>query len=515
MLMRSTPAPFRLFRGDAASLVERDGEVLLGFDAEGRLIASGFGGSVETGADQAPQDPASQPLALFRGDFQPLVQIGDEIIMGIGRDGRVRLQLDAEALNRVAAELPMPGGRPASPDEVLDFDVWNVRRDGEFLYFDAHIWGPVTRTYLRRGSGDPWVNARSEVLLRLLYGDELTDAPVDRNSDHFAHVLSINDGFGQSGLNGAAPENTPTDIQRVDKGFAGLAADSWLRNRRGRPMPWIGVRNEGVMGAGLDELAEGQGFTNLAACREAFATVLAPYGRRPAVDTVSLLIAGIGAADTDADYAAKLLSLIQSITTETGARQVNLFQPPGCAFDGRHASVLGTTRTFVERGALPVIPVSPMYWCARRPGSMLQPDRVSMTMLAELDGLAGPGWLPPLAFAAELDGRDLHIDFEVMDGHKLIAPTRGLLLQSDNGAIIQTAEVTPDPVTGKMTRLSLALSDIPREGVISYAFGNKAPSHDLSGTGWCSDGDLHDDWSMPSVTGQTLRRHAFSFEIRL
>ena len=502
----------KMRRGDTPSLMDIGGESVLGVDALGRLIAKLSPVAIRALAqDLAGQMPDPDPIKLGRGDAQTLVSIGEEPIMGVDASGLLQLRLDETTLSDIADRFDMPGGRPGPAELVPDFDAWNVRQDGDMIYFNAHIWGPTAREYLRYGPGDPWANAHSETLIRLVYGDEFTDTGPNVGPEHVAHILTFNDDAGQAGLNGEPKLREADDIQRAGRGFAATASDSHLKHCRG-PKHWHGVRAETVMGAELAELTTGQGFTNLVDTVEQFRVALAPYKRFPAVQSISILQ---GATEDSADYADQLLNLCGEISQKIGARQFNCYQPAGDAFKADYASVLQTPKAFVERGPLPIVLVSPVYWCERRPGSLVQITSESMTMLAELDGLAGKDWLPPLAFVAERDGNMVTIDFEVMDGRKLVSPSYGLSIASDNDVEIAGWEVVPDPVTGDMTRLMVALTDIPENGLIRYAYNNIDASFDLSGHLFCSGGDMRDDWSAPSVTGKTLHRYAFSFEFQI
>jgi hypothetical protein len=502
----------KMRRGDVTSLVDIDEESVVGIDPLGRLIAALSPASVhELAHDLSDKMTEPSPVQLRRGDSYPLVEIGGEPVQGVDGSGALNMRLDDSVLKDIAERIPLPGGRPGPAEMIPDFDAWNVRQDGEMIYFNAHIWGPTAREYLRFGPGDPWANAHSETLLRLVYGDEFTDTGPVIGPDHFTHIMTFNDDAGQAGLNGESRLAVAMDIQRSGRGFAATASDSYLHNCRG-PKHWHGVRSETVMGAELAELTQGQGFANLCDTVDQFRVALAPYNRFPAVQAVSILQ---GATEDSADYAVRLLNLCGEISQKIGARQFNCYQPVGDAFKADYASVLQTPKAFVERGPLPIVLVSPIYWCDRRPGSLVQITPESMTMLAELDGLAGKDWLPPLAFVAERSGTIVTIDFEVMAHRKLVSPSHGLSIVSDNDVEITGWEVVPDPITGEMTRLKVALTDEPRNGRIRYAYDNIEPSFDLTGHLFRSGGDMRDDWSAKSMTGKTLYRYAFAFEFQI
>lgn len=512
-------------RGDATPLVHIGDVPVVAIDGKGHLVARISPAALRETLAQMAAAPdmnfgallrISTPLSLRRGDSSTLVKIGAAPAVAVRGDGSLAARLDEQSIAHIADAIPLPGGRPEPPDHLSAYDAWGARRAGDLLYFTGNLWGDHPRDYVKRGSADPWAVSISEVLLRLTFGDEYSDAPVSVPVDHFAHLLVFDDGAGVEGLGG---DTTPQDksveeIDRVGPCFSAASADSFLRYKKGAK-PWIGVRSEAVPGATLDDLTIGVGFENLANALGHFRHVVAPYGKVAATDVVTIMH---GNSDSDPDYKAKLLHLCRKIVEATGARQINLFQPVGSAFDHDAPAVMATVEAFRERGNLPLILVAPTYPAARRPGSMLQPTADTMTMLAELDGLARRDWLPPLAFAAERDGSTIAVDFEVMDGHSLIAPSFGLRFVTDAGVDIPVlgAIVTMDPFTGKLTRLTVTLDGAPDgPGELSYAYGNVEPSFDLSGTEYRSAGDLRDDWSMPSVTGGTLYRYAFAFRFYL
>lgn len=110
-----------------------------------------------------------------------------------------------------------------------------------------------------------------------------------------------------------------------------------------------------------------------------------------------------------------------------------------------------------------MIPVSPLHWCGIAPGTVGTPDAPSMTMLASWPRRppntasswagAGLGWYGPVVIDARRSGTDLFVDFEVMEGFDLIAPTYGV---SYSGATITGMGVIADDV-GRMTLLQITL----------------------------------------------------------
>lgn len=139
-----------------------------------------------------------------------------------------------------------------------------------------------------------------------------------------------------------------------------------------------------------------------------------------------------------------------------------------------------------------------------------------MTMLAELAALAaehsfgwagtGLGWYGPVVIDARRTGTNLFVDFEVMDGFDLIAPSFGVRY---SGASITGMGVIADDV-GRMTRLQITLSTAA-PGRLDIAYGRTGTDP----TKFANRCDLRDSWSAPSRTGGTLYRYAHPVSIEV
>lgn len=394
---------------------------------------------------------------------------------------------------------------PVNAERAGDVDAWNVWQAGDLVKFTGNVWGDMPREYMRLGQGAVWANGPSRARLRLTYGDDLANASTDREPSHFAHVATLADGEGQAGLNGTVAAAPATDIQRAGAGFSGVVADQVLANSTGA-LPLIGVRSEAVAGATLAQLSTGQPMLNLKRAQTEFTRVLGPYGKTAQVDAVSILH---GAADDSATYAADLLQLTEDVIAETGALSVHVFQPAGTWQRGNWASALGTVEAWADRGDLPLVVVSPLYWLQLRAGTLATPDAASMTMLAELSALADNDWHGPHAFHAERSGTTINVDFEVMAGATLTATTEGL---SYSGGAINSVAVVAHPVSGRMTRLAITLGTAAA-GRLTYR--RAATGSDNTRLANYGTAGIADNWTAPSVTGRSLKRaaHAFEFEV--
>ncbi|WP_252927151.1 hypothetical protein [Paracoccus sp. 08] len=233
--------------------------------------------------------------------------------------------------------------------------------------------------------------------------------------------------------------------------------------------------------------------------RDQFVQQLAAYDRIGQFDAVTIMH---GAGSDSPTYAADLRALVTKLG-EAGARQINVMVPCGTSQRGDFASTQATIEAFRDRGVAPMRLVAPLYACPR--SGLVNPTPEAVTMLAELDALcaADPSWLPPMAFLARRTGNIIDVDFEVMAGFSLLPSAPVTLGLTYSGAAITTAGVVDDPLTGLMTRLRITLTTAAA-GTLRYAFGPAA-----------ADGNMRDNWSVMSRTGQPLYRHALPFQFEV
>lgn len=392
-------------------------------------------------------------------------------------------------------------------DAVPGIDAWNIQKAGGVTSFDAVIWGDTPRQYVMRDGGVAWAWAPPVMQVRLTYGDHTADSTTDRAPGHIAHIATLGDGAGQAGLAGATPTGPAADLARSGPGFAGLSAERALDDATGA-LRRYGVRSEAVPGATLADLRAGQPILNLVRARDEFARLNGLYGGTAAVDSVTVLHGGGVSSATG--YAADLVGLAGDIVQQTGARQVNVVPPSGTWQSGTDPAILGAVEALRTRGAVPLVLVSPLHWCGIKTGTLGTPDEVSMTMLAEMDALAtaeGTDWHGPIAVAATRSGSTVNVDFEVMPGRVLVAPSYGVNYSS---AAITAMTVAADPTTTRQTRLQITLASAAA-GTLRIAYGATGTDQ----TRFANRCDLRDDWSAPSVTGGTLRRYALpaQFEV--
>ncbi len=518
--------------GDSAVLVTMNGVPVTGYNAAGQMlaepapqmVAATFAGVTPAQADQIAQqsdyvaglilDEAMRP-----GDSAIAMRLNGVAIMGVTPEGHIDLRLAPGALADIAARLdlddmvieaaPLP-----STDLAGDVDAWNVWQRDSLVYFTGRVWGDRDRGYVRMlPNGEAWAQAPSLMQVHLAYGDHTANIAPSIVPSHVVHIATLADGFDQAGLDGAAPTGPAADFARAGAGFAGLIADCELEAATGA-LPRFGARSEAVEGASLADLGTGQPLANLTRAATEFARLAALYGGSSHVRSVSILHAGDAASATA--YRDDLLGLVEAVSLATSADMIGVFGPAGTWDDGTDPAILGAVDALAARGGLPMIPVSPLHWCGIAPGTVGTPDAPSMTMLAELAAQAaehsfgwagaGLGWYGPVVIDARRSGTDLFVDFEVMEGFDLIAPTYGV---SYSGATITGMGVIADDV-GRMTRLQITLS-AASAGRLDVAYGRTGTDP----TKFANRSDLRDSWSAPSRTGGTLYRYAHPVSIEV
>lgn len=496
--------PSSVFRGEGMIIAEMDGIPVVGLSSTGELLAH-FPDDLGREAAQEIVDEALGPTTVVRGEGLTLAEMDGVPILGFNAQGQLLAHFPDDLINP-----PDGGATPESPDIVGDqYDAWNVWNAEGTVYFTTHqIYGNMPREYVRRGMGQPWANGPSRTRLRLTYGDQLSIASALAPPTYFAHIGTLNDGAGEFGLDGQVPTTNATDLARTGAGYSSAIANEWLKKKQGA-LPWIGVRSEGVTGATLADLRVGQPMLNLKRALDQFTSVVEPYGRTVQVDAVSILH---GVADNSTSYASDLLQLVEDVITETQAIRVNVMQPSGTWSKGDYASSIGTVEALRQKGMIPLTVVSPLYWTALRSGTFGTPTPTEMTNLAELEALSNLSpteWYCPMAYAATRDGVNIDVDFEVMPGNILVANSvQGL---QHSGSTIVSATVVANPLTSRLTRLRVVLQNAVA-GNLTYKFSGTGNNiNQLVNFG----SNLTDDWTATGSTGATLRRHAYSFQFEV
>ena len=439
------------------------------------------------------------PQVMGQGDYATVAQMNGETIIAASSTGRIRLVVDDWTLDDLENRLNISGSSaaPVSPSLLGGIDGWSVWLSDDLLTFTSIIEPfDYPREYVMKSGGDAWMNGDPIVPIRLIYGDGLGLAPASDDPERVTQIPTLSDGAGQDGLDGAIPSGPATDITRAGAGFAALSADVALSGATGLA-GWIAVRSEAVTGASLPSLLTGQPWNNLVRAKDQFVARLAEYNRTGQLDAVTIMH---GAGDDSVSYETDLLSMLAQLEG-IGARQINVFVPCGTTERGDFASTLATIEAFRNRGSAPMRLVAPLYPYPR--SGLATPTPESVTMLAEMDAYcaADPDWLPPLAFSAVRTGTTVNVDFEVMSGRYLFAPSASGW--SYSGANVVSVTVVNDPITLLPTRIAVEL-DAAASGTLSYAHSATV-----------AEGELRDDWTAPSRTGQPLYRYAlpFTFEV--
>jgi hypothetical protein len=445
------------------------------------------------------------PSIIGRGDAGVIASLDGVPILLTDASGKLRLEFDAYTVALLAGLLgtDIAPQTPQSPDALGDIDGWSVWSNDGLIYFSSKIWGDYPRQYIKRAGGEAWAVSPSEMRLRLVYGDQTGNVTTTEPVSYFTHIAAIGDDAGYDGWNGAVPTGTDAaDIVRAGSSFGALLADKALEQATGA-LHWQCVRSETVEDATVTQLRSGQPLSNLSRVLTEVTRLAALYERVPVVESVSLFHNG-----DSADYVTNYELLLSAINTAVGPRTIHVFQPAGTTLVGDLSSVLGTVEGWTNKGAIPAKLVSATYFLNVAGGTTDQIDADGMVMLAELAALADANadWIPPRANTITRVGSTITVDFEAVAGSVLIAPTFGLEIDSDVACTILSTSIAAHPESGEQHRLIVNLSAEPVNGVLRYAY--EASGNDGA---FANRGDMKDDFSAVSITGNTLERYALSF----
>ena len=170
--------------------------------------------------------------------------------------------------DHVIADLRKRLFEPIDSEILGDVDAWNLRQQGDWIFFDAKLPGMLgARGYRRALSGGAVLaETPGPVLGVLSLGGARRMLAIPEQNAFPYHVIAPEDDIGAVGMAGIedAPETAQAEglsEQTLDALLAGEILR--LRQRAGRGLPLIMVRCETDQAASLSELGEGKAFANL------------------------------------------------------------------------------------------------------------------------------------------------------------------------------------------------------------------------------------------------------------
>lgn len=389
---------------------------------------------------------------VIRYDETGLVlRLSDKVIADIA----ARLELKPQVA-AVAPTLPAP----ELPD---DLDLWDVRREGNWVFFQANLPGSDgARGYRRHVSGGSVIaEARGPLLAVLGTGGARAGLGSPGPARYRWHVLAPADDIGAVGQGGEG-EATATDALEPLRELTveAMVADELLSRRRlaHQSLPLIFVRTETDMAISAHELGAGKAVANL---DQAFVNLQSAAGRLGVSAQVMAVVLDYTLEDVTGDpvaYRDGMIALMERITR--GMAKAGLARPHFlAAFDcgtqqvTRGPGLEGQWELSWNHGDHQLVFAAPSYaFQMDDTGRLTDAGRAEKALLlaeALLAVRGGAKWLCPTIQLAEWTKDRIHLICEAQDALVIdtddpfgAGPLAGFALEGvTNGASITGIEV--------------------------------------------------------------------------
>ncbi len=465
-----------------------------------------------------------------------IIRAANGDILRFDSTGMVMVLSDT-VINDIARRLPASGIEAPEwidPAVLGDVDAWDLRRDGEWLLFNANLDGKQGPRLFRRLAVAP--DAESEPSIFAdgagpIYG--MISLGGARRAEGFDeplsfpwHVLAPADEIGAVGLAGTEDASVQDTLQRLpeltrDAAIADVIVAGQHQNHRGLSL--FVARAETDTSGSVADLASGKAFANFLTAIRSLKAAAARLGRQPVLYGIGLDFTLEDVTSDGDTYRNGMFDLISKLTAEIA--RLRLHCPPFLAhFDcGTHTlsdhPILRAQWDLAWQGASHGL-------CYSAPGYMFKqdsfgrPDAKALWQMAEMDACAlevlhrDQDWTCPIFLLAERepDPRQIRVKAQAQSGLVIdtddpfgAGPCCGFSLAGADNAptLIKVAVAKDDPKD-----LILTFDGAPQGDAleIRYAFGL---SYDRAAFDYPSAcGALRDDWAQPSKTGVTLHRWA-------
>lgn len=476
----------------------------------------------------APVAPSGTIISAENGD-----------ILRFDSTGMVMVLSDT-VIDDIARRLPVsaaPAGQAQAwidPTILGNVDAWDVRRDGEWLLFNANLEGQQGPRLFRRLATAP--DAESEPGIFAdgagpLFG--MLSLGGARRADGFAaplsypwHVLAPADEIGAVGFSGTDDAAEQDLLQRLpeltrDAAIADVIVARQHQNHQALTL--FMARTETDTSASIKDLARGRACENFLTSIRSLKAAAARMERQAVLYSIGLAFT-LEDVVSDADtYRNEMFDLIGKLTAEIA--RMGLHCPPFLAqFDcGTHDlsdhPVLRAQWDLAWQGASYGL-------CFTAPGYMFRQDRFgrpdieALWQMAEMDACAlevlhrGEEWSCPIFLLAERepDPTRIRVKARALSGLVIDAvdpfgagQSRGFSLAGADNApeIVSVAVAGDDPQD-----LILIFDKAPVGDALElrYGFGMSLDRAILDYPSAC--GALRDEWAHESKTGATLHRWA-------
>ncbi|MEO9575376.1 MAG: hypothetical protein ABJ263_04495 [Tateyamaria sp.] len=471
--------------------------------------------------------------------FGTIIRAANGDILRFDSTGMV-LVLSDTVIDDIARRLPVsaaPAGLASSwidPTILGNVDAWDVRRDGEWLLFNANLDGQQGPRLFRRLAEAPDADSQPGIFADgagPLYG--MLSLGGARRADGLPeplsfpwHVLAPADDIGAVGLAGTEEAVEQDALQRLpeltrDAAIADVIVARQHKNHEALTL--FMARTETDTSASITDLARGVAYANFLTAIGSLKAAAARMERQAVLYSIGLAFT-LEDVVSDADtYCKEMLVLIGKLTTEVA--RMGLHCPPFLAqFDcGTHDlsdhPVLRAQWDLAWQGASHGL-------CFTAPGYMFRQDRFgrpdieALWQMAEMDACAlevlrsGEEWSCPIFLLAEREPDPAQIRVKaralsglVIDGDDPFGagPSLGFSLAGADNApeLVSVAVAEDDPQD-----VILTFDKVPEGATLElrYGIGTLLDRAKLDYPSAC--GALRDEWTHDSNTGATLHRWA-------
>jgi hypothetical protein len=427
---------------------------------------------------------------------------------------------------KIGASGETPGLGETNAEEALEeFDVWDVRRAGDWLHFSARLPGRQGVRRFRRHveGGDIIADAPGPFYGLLGIGGARATQAYEGPSDFPQHILAPADDIGavgHAGIDYAAETDRLEHLRELT--HEALVAETFLswQMEKYAPLPLFLTRVETDGSATATELSEGRAVDNLLTAAGNLQRAAGLMGKTPRILAVTLSFSLEDVSSTATEYRDGMLDLMRKV--EDGFAGLGIDRPvfvtrfeSGTAELTQASVIEGQWELGWNAGDHRLLFSAPSYMFAHDDQDRPTPDALREMAEMTAAALAEPDtWRCPTFHLAEVsDARERRVIrvvaqsmsdlvLDLKDPMGAGAQAGFALHGAANGARIVSVEMDPaDPGT-----LLLTL-DQPLEGdnpMLSHAWGAvPRPSAYAANTG-----AVRDDWSLQSATGRTLHRWA-------
>ncbi|SFS19536.1 hypothetical protein SAMN05444714_2230 [Yoonia litorea] len=417
-----------------------------------------------------------------------------------------------------------PSSIRVDPHEHLEgIDAWEVRQDGEWLYFAANLPGDQgVRGFRRLGDGGDILGDAPGPLVGILGLGGPRAAIATREASHYPqHITAPADDIGAVGHAGVEDAKSVDTLEHLrEVTHEALVAETFIRWQQEKyaAFPVFMTRVETDSSATSAQLANGKAFENFVAAASNLTLAAKRMGKKPKLMCVHLDYSLEDTSDDAVAYRDGMLSVMGR--AEDALFKLGFENPvfvarmeSGTAEITQAAAIEGQWELAWNHGSHRFLYSAPSYMFAHdrfeRATTDARREMAEMTAAA----IADPeNWQCPTFYLAERTGdpkvikvvaqsmTDLVVDqYDPFDAG---AGGGFRVLYADNP--VDVTDVSVDPDDSKA--LHLRLSARPEgEGVqIAYAFG--AAPRDGSYPANC--GVVRDTWQLESKTGRVLNRWA-------